>query len=78
MLRQLDEVRGMSPLRLGELRCSDAQRGLNALAAILRAEGDLAGARTLLERALAIRENVLGIDHPNTLTIREHLQSIGE
>jgi tetratricopeptide (TPR) repeat protein len=33
---------------------------------MLQAQGDLAGARPLHERALAIREKVLGAEHPNT------------
>ena len=39
---------------------------LNNLAVLLRAQGDLAGARPLYERALAIREKVLGPEHPDT------------
>ena len=40
--------------------------GLNNLASLLQAQGDLAGARPLYERALAIREKVLGPEHPDT------------
>ena len=39
---------------------------LNNLALVLRAQGDLAGARPLYERALAIREKALGPEHPDT------------
>jgi hypothetical protein len=39
---------------------------LNNLALLLRAQGDFAGARRLFERALAIREKVLGGTHPDT------------
>jgi tetratricopeptide (TPR) repeat protein len=39
---------------------------LNNLAFLFRAQGDLAGARPLYERALAIREKGLGPDHPDT------------
>jgi hypothetical protein len=38
----------------------DTAIGLNNLAALLREEGDLAGARPLFERALAIIEKALG------------------
>jgi hypothetical protein len=41
---------------------------LNNLAGLLRAQGDLAGARPLFERALAICEKGLGPDHPDTAT----------
>ena len=41
---------------------------LNNLAALLQAEGDLAGARPLYERALAISKKVLGAEHRNTAT----------
>ena len=36
------------------------------MAGLLREQGDLAAARPLFERALAIRERVLGADHPDT------------
>ncbi len=39
---------------------------VNNLAGWLRDEGELAGARPLYERALAIRERVLGPDHHDT------------
>jgi tetratricopeptide (TPR) repeat protein len=39
---------------------------LHNFAHLLQAQGDLAGARPLYERALAIYEKVLGADHPNT------------
>jgi hypothetical protein len=38
--------------------------------------GDLAGARPLLERALAIREKAPGPDHPDTATVRNHLANL--
>jgi tetratricopeptide (TPR) repeat protein len=38
----------------------------NNLGQLLQALGDLTGARPLLERALAIREKVLGPEHPDT------------
>jgi len=36
------------------------------------AQGDLAGARPLYERALAIREKVLGSEHPDTNRTRSN------
>jgi tetratricopeptide (TPR) repeat protein len=39
---------------------------MNNLALALRAQGDLAGARTLFEQVLEISRRVLGEDHPNT------------
>ena len=44
----------------------DTATSLNNLAMLLRAQGDLAAARPLYERALAIREKALGPDHPDT------------
>ena len=37
---------------------------------------DLAGARRLFERALAIREARLGADHPDTVRSRERLAAV--
>jgi hypothetical protein len=39
---------------------------LNNLAGLLLTQGDLAGARPLFERALAIYEKVFGPEHPDT------------
>jgi tetratricopeptide (TPR) repeat protein len=38
----------------------------NNLALLLQSQGDYAGARPLYERALGIREKVLGAEHPDT------------
>jgi hypothetical protein len=46
---------------------------LGNLAVLLRAQDDLAGARPLYERALAIRAKVLGSEHPDTPMIREQI-----
>ena len=51
----------------------DTATSLNNLAALLQAQGDLAGARPLYERALAIREKVLGAEHPDTATSLNNL-----
>jgi Tfp pilus assembly protein PilF len=44
----------------------DTAIGLNNLGFLLQAQGDLAGARPYLERALAILDKVLGAVHPST------------
>ena len=44
----------------------DTATCLNNLASVLQAQGDLAGARPLYERALAICEKALGPEHPDT------------
>jgi hypothetical protein len=43
---------------------------LDNLALLLSDQGDLAGARPLYERALAIREKVLGPEHPDTISLK--------
>ena len=47
--------------------------GLNNLARLLEAQGDLAAARPLYERALAILEKALGPEHPSTNRVHCHL-----
>jgi hypothetical protein len=54
----------------------DTATSLNNLAFLLQRQGDLAGARPLFERALAIRERVLGPDHPNTAQSRKNLAGL--
>src|SRR5205807_346690 len=49
---------------------------LHNLAGLLQAEGEVAAARSLFERALAIRERVLGSDHPDTASVRSNLSSL--
>jgi tetratricopeptide (TPR) repeat protein len=49
---------------------------LNNLAAVLRAQGDLAGARPLYERALAVYEKALGPEHPATASSLNNLGSL--
>ena len=51
----------------------DTATSLNNLALLLQAQGDLAGARPLYERALAIREKALGPEHPHTATSLNNL-----
>jgi hypothetical protein len=50
---------------------------VNNLGSVLRALGDLAGARAAFERALAIFERFLGSEHPSTRTVRGNLESLG-
>ncbi|HEY2958094.1 MAG TPA: tetratricopeptide repeat protein [Actinomycetota bacterium] len=49
---------------------------LGNLAGVVRAQGDLDAARTLHERALAIREARLGPDHPDTVRSRGLLAAV--
>jgi Tetratricopeptide repeat len=48
----------------------------NNLALLLESQGDLAGARRLYERALAVLENALGPGHPNTAQVRNSLSAL--
>ena len=54
-------------------RASRTADSLNNLAILLQTHGDLAGARPLYERALAIREKALGPEHPDTATSLNNL-----
>jgi len=54
--------------RLGHIRCEGGDINKPPLGRLLRDQGDLAAARPLQERALAIREKVLGPGHPDTAT----------
>jgi hypothetical protein len=49
---------------------------LNGLASVLHAQGDLDGARDLLERALAIREAGLGPDDPEIAASLNNLAAV--
>jgi hypothetical protein len=49
---------------------------LHNLAVLVVAQGDPAAARSLFERALAIRERVLGPDHPDTVATRRALAEL--
>ena len=49
---------------------------LENLATVLRSQGDLDGARSLLERALAIREARLDADHPDTAASLNNLATV--
>ena len=54
-------------------RASRYGGSLNNLARLLQDQGDLAEARPLYERALAIHEKVLGPEHPHTATVLNNL-----
>ena len=45
-------------------------------ASVLQAQGDLEGAKKCCQRVLAIFEKRLGKDHPNTILVRNNLQSL--
>jgi Tetratricopeptide repeat len=49
---------------------------LHDLALLLRDQDNPAAARPLFERALAIRERVLGSDHPDTVATRRALAEL--
>ena len=51
-------------------------RSLNNLATALKAAGELAAARSLSERALAIRDKVLGPEHPDTANSLNNLAAL--
>ncbi|MGH9845547.1 MAG: tetratricopeptide repeat protein, partial [Blastocatellia bacterium] len=51
-------------------------RDVNNLASVLKDLGDLASARQLFERALAIFTQFLGAEHPNTQIVRRNLESL--
>jgi tetratricopeptide (TPR) repeat protein len=50
----------------------DTAASLGNLARLLQAQGDLAGARPLFERALTIMEKALGPEHPNMNRVRHN------
>ena len=54
----------------------DTAHSLRHLATILRAQGDLNGARTLHKRALAIRETRLDPNHPGMVRSQEALAAV--
>jgi tetratricopeptide (TPR) repeat protein len=54
----------------------DTAASINNLGALLRDQGDFAGARSLCERALAIREKVLGHEHPHTAMSLDNLANL--
>jgi len=56
-------------------RASRYGGGLNNLAHLAQAQGHLAAAKPLFERSLAIREKVLGPEHPLTATSLNNLAS---
>ena len=47
-----------------------------SLAVLLQTQGEQDAARPLFERALAIRERVLGPDHPDTVATRRALEEL--
>jgi hypothetical protein len=58
--------------RVGQLLVRD----INNLAGMLRALGDLDGAKTHFERALRIFEATYGLDHPHTRSVAADLAGV--
>jgi hypothetical protein len=54
----------------------DMAVSLNNLGTLLRVQGEYEAAQPLYERALAICEERLGVDHPTTRTIRANLAAL--
>ena len=69
-------ARAGDPEKALGLEHPDTTTSLNNLAVLLSDEGDLAGARPLHERALAIREKALGPEHPDTATSLNNLANL--
>jgi predicted RNA binding protein with dsRBD fold (UPF0201 family) len=69
--RALNHLRGPP-----EPRPSRHRHSLTCLAHVLRAQGDLDHARTLLERALAIYKTHFGPDHPTTAACLDNLATV--
>jgi Tetratricopeptide repeat len=73
---------GAPRARTGDLRRGARPRAphygveLISLANVLKDQGDLAGARPLNERALAICERALGPEHPNTVVSLHNLANL--
>jgi hypothetical protein len=55
---------------------TDIATTISKLGGVRHDQGDLEGALTLLERALAVYEVGLGPDHPETIRSREALASV--
>jgi tetratricopeptide (TPR) repeat protein len=51
---------------------------LNNLAGLYRAQGKYSEAEPLYLRAIQILEKVLGSEHPNTVTVRQNYETMGE
>ncbi|MCH8963264.1 MAG: tetratricopeptide repeat protein, partial [Bacteroidetes bacterium] len=49
---------------------------LNNLAGLYESQGKYDQAEPLYQRALAIMERALGLDHPNTRTVRDNLERL--
>ena len=54
----------------------DVAIGLNNLARLYVAQGRAVEAEPLYQRALAVREKALGVDHPDSVTVRRELQML--
>ena len=56
----------------------DVALSLDNLAGLYYSQGRYAEAQPLYQEALKIAEGQLGVNHPNTITIRENLQFYGK
>ena len=69
-------VRSRSTRRRSASSIPIQRKSLDNLALLLQAQGDLARARPLYERALSINEKALGPEHPDTATSLNNLASL--
>jgi Flp pilus assembly protein TadD len=58
--------------------CRQSLRLVNNLGRVLQDLGDLAGARAAFERAQALLERRLGLEHPRARSVRENLGELGQ
>ena len=63
-------------LRQDGVDCSIVAATLNNLAVLYDDEGKYTEAEPLYQLSLAIRENALGPDHPDTKSVRSNLESL--
>ncbi|NNJ12111.1 tetratricopeptide repeat protein [Chloroflexales bacterium ZM16-3] len=71
----LVHLRGLAA-RAAHMEAGQAATLLLNLGYLLKAQGDLTGARSLYERALAMRERTLGPTHPDTASSLNNLASL--
>ncbi len=54
----------------------DVAQSLNNLALLYKSQGKYEQAEPLFQRAVAIMERALGLDHPNTRIVRDNLERL--
>jgi Tetratricopeptide repeat len=76
----VNTTRAIAPAQPGDggwaRRARQDDRGVNNLGLMLRALGDLSGARAAYQRALRIFEAHLGGAHPSTQTVQRNLEAL--